>query len=586
MPQPTLPLRRRPPDLVYAADERPPLITLLVLGAQHAATAMAFIAYVLVTARMAGLDRWGTQSMVTMTLLGMALCTALQAWGGRWGSGALLVHMPNPFMIAFGAALVAAHGPGGMAAAALLYALVALAMAPLVRHMRALFPPPVVGVVICMGGMALVSSSVRHALGVGEGQWHVDGASALIAGVTLSGIVVLSVWGGRLRLMALLLAIGAGVVLAALLGRLESTYALQGVPLVALPTVATPVFSLDAGMMVAVALVAILTQLDMLGSVIMLDKMDDADWKRANMRAVAGGIKANGLGDLPMGLLGGFPTCVSSANIALVYATRSTARVVGFAAAALLALIAFLPQLTMALTLIPEPVLGAVGLYAAGFLMVSGMELVASRALDSRAIFAVGLSLSAGLALLQLPQLVQHVPQSLHFLVGDGFVVTGILVIVLNLVLRIGTGQRAMQPLQANSPQLHADITGFVETRGAAWGARRAVVQRAALAALEAAEAIATSAGGPRQVTGIRGSFDEFNLDLELLHSGAPLPLPAATPGTPAPASLLEGDDSAIDAALAQMSALLLRHLADRVSASAGSGADAGQSVLRLHFEH
>ena len=50
-----------------------------------------------------------------------------------------------------------------------------------------------VGVVICMGGMALVSSSVRHALGVGEGQWHVDGASALVAGVTLGGIVVLSV---------------------------------------------------------------------------------------------------------------------------------------------------------------------------------------------------------------------------------------------------------------------------------------------------------------------------------------------------------------------------------------------------------
>ena len=112
------------------------------------------------------------------------------------------------------------------------------------------------------------------------------------------------------------------------------------------------------------------------------------------------------------------------------------------------------------------------------------------------------------------------------------------------------------------------------------------MVQRAALAALEAAEAITASAGGPRQVTGIRGSFDEFNLDLELLHSGAPLPLPAGTPGTPAPASLLDGDDSAIDAALAQMSGLLLRHLADRVSASTGSGADAGQSVLRLHFEH
>lgn len=580
---PALPARRRPPDLVYAAGERPAAGALLVLGAQHAATAMAFITYVLVAARTAGLDRWGTQSMVAMTLLGMGLCTALQAWGGRWGSGALLVHMPNPFMIAFVSALVAAHGPGGMAAAALVYGVVTLFMAPLVRHMRALFPPAVVGVVICMGGMALVPSSVRHALGV-DGQWRIDGDSALVAGVTLGCIVVLSVWGRRLRLMALLAAIVAGVAVAAVLGRLEGAQVLHDVPLLALPRVAAPVLSLDAGMMVAVALVAVLTQLDMLGSVIMLDKMDDADWKRANMQAVGNGIKANGLGDLLMGMLGGFPTCVSSANIALVYATRSTARVIGLVTALLLALVAFLPQLTMALTLIPEPVLGAVGLYAAGFLIVSGMELIASRAMDSRGIFAVGLSLSAGLALMQMPQLAQHVPAALHFLFGDGFVVAGILVIVLNLLLRIGTSQRAQQSLQAASPALHADITGLVETWGAAWGARRNVVQRAAIAALEAAEAVAAQG---RRLTGLRGSFDEFNLDLELLHTGAPLAL-SAGPAAPASAALLDGDDSAIDAALANVSGLLLRHLADRVSTSenAGSSGGGGEAVLRLHFEH
>ena len=26
---------------------------------------------------------------------------ALQAWGGRWGSGFLLSHVPNPFLISF-----------------------------------------------------------------------------------------------------------------------------------------------------------------------------------------------------------------------------------------------------------------------------------------------------------------------------------------------------------------------------------------------------------------------------------------------------------------------------------------------------
>jgi len=67
-----------------------------------------------------------------------------------------------------------------------------------------------------------------------------------------------------------------------------------------------------------------------------------------------------------------------------------------------------------------------------------------------------------------------------------------------------------------------------------------------------------------------------------LLHSGAPLPLSPARSAAPAAATLLDGDDSDLDAALAQVSSRLLRHLADRVS-STESG---GLSVLRLHFEH
>ena len=47
-------------------------------------------------------------------------------------------------------------------------------------------------------------------------------------------------------------------------------------------------------------------------------------------------------------------------------------------------------------------------------------------------------------------------------------------------------------------------------------------------------------------------------------------------------ADLLEGDDDALDAALAQVSGRLLHHLADRV----GSGETDGQSWLRLHFQH
>jgi xanthine/uracil permease len=570
--------------LLYAADERPPPFTLLLLGVQHAATAMAFIAYVLVAARLANLDQSATQNLVAISLLGMALATALQVFGGRLGSGLLLVHMPDPFMIALGATLLASHGQSGLASATLIYAISTLAIAPLVRYLRPIFPPSVVGTVICIGGLGLMAPSLRQSLGLEQGQWQPDGASALIAAVTLGSIVVLSIWGRKsLRIMSVLLAMAAGIGLAILLGKTGHADSLQTAPLLAMPQISTPEFNLDIGMIAATILVAVLTQLDTLGSVTMMEKMEDADWKRANMHTLSGGIRANGLGDLCMGLLGSFPTCTCSANIALAYATRCTSRYIGLVTAGLLALAAFLPQLTLALTLIPVPVLGAIGLYAACFLMVSGMELAMSRAIDSRTIFAVGLSIGSGVAMMQMPQLAQQAPEALRLMLSESFVITGLVVILLNLVFRLGTSQEAERSLKGIEHQhLQHEIIGFVESQGAIWGARRPIVQRAALAALEAAEAI-QNAGAERHISAITGRFDEFNLDIELCHSGPTLPLPSHAPGSrPDHSALLDADEDAIEQALMQASGRLLRHLADRVT----SGVHAGESVLRLHFEH
>ncbi|MBP6599258.1 MAG: purine/pyrimidine permease, partial [Giesbergeria sp.] len=566
------PARRRPADWLFGADDRVPGGALWLLAGQHAATAMAFITYVLATAQIAELDRQGTQSMVAMTLLGMALCTGLQAWGGRVGSGLLLVHMPNPFVITVVAALVVAHGPGGMAVATLIYGATALLVGPLVQRMRAFFPPTVAGTVVCIGGLGLVEPAMRHALGV-DAQGAINPVSVVIASATLGCIVLLSVWGGRrTRLLGLLAGIVIGVVVAAATGELRGLEALRSAPVLALPHWYAPVLQIEPAMVLAMVLIAVLSQLDMLGSVIILDKMEDADWKRANLQAVGGGIKANGVGDMAAALLGAFPSCVCSANIALAHATRSTARAIGLATALLLALVAFLPQATLALTLIPAPVLGAVELYAAGFLMVSGIELIASRAMDSRGIFTVGLSLSAGMTVMLMPELVKTAPQGLQFLLGSSLVVAGVLVVLLNMLFRLGTAQRSERPLDAHSPRLPQEITDFVENQGAAWGARRAVVQRAAQAALEGAEAIA--AAGGRTLVGIRGSFDEFNLDIELLHRGPVLEWGSAALAAPPALSLdtlLEGDDegeaasAALDAALRQVYGVLLRPWAARV---------------------
>lgn len=574
---------KRPRDLAYASTERPPLSALAVLSVQHVATVLALLAYVLAAAHIGGLDAEATRQMVSATIIGMALSTALQAWGGRSGSGVMLVHMPDPLLVALSGMVCAEYGAGGMVVVCLVNGLAAMGASHIVPRLRAVLPPAVAGVVVCVGGLSLIEPALTHFMGLHENT--ADSTDILLGGVTLIVIMALSIWGNHsMKLFALLAGMAAGIVIAAMVGKLQGGDALLHTPLFGLPALHAPNFSVPSGVLVAVGLLALMTQLDTFASVVLMQKMDDAGWRRANMRMVSGGIRANALGNLFMAGFGGYPSATSSANIALCHISRSTSRWIGLAVAALLLMLAFMPMVSRALTMIPTAIIGAVELYAAAYLVVSGIQLIASRAMDARGIFMVGLAFVAGMGIMFMPQLSDLLPDAISFIARNGIVVAGLTAIFLNLVFRLGSSQRSSQNLRdaQTSHELAEAVTGFVETAGASWGARHDVIRRAAQATMEAVEAINTSGQG-RLATSIQGRFDEFNLDLEILHQGPPLVLDA--PGKPA-INLLDADDADFDAALeqtmAQVSHTLLQRLADRVHADAREG----QSSLRLHFDH
>lgn len=578
---PTPPVKR-PRDLLYGSAEMPPLPTLGILAAQHLATALALIVYALTTAHIGGLDAESTRRFISATIIGMAIATVLQSWGGRTGSGTMLVHMPDPILVAVAGLVCAEYGLGGMVLVCIVNGLTALCASSIVPRLRSVLPPAVAGVVVCVGGLSLIEPALTQSLGVTDaGPNFTD---VLLCVVTLAVIMVLSIWGTQtMKLFALLAGLLAGVGLAALLGALHGGHLLMSTPLFGLPTMVQPTFDVPVGLLVAVGLLALMTQLDTFACTVLMQKMNDADWRRADMRMVGGGIRANALGNLCAASLGGYPSAVSSANLALCHISRSTSRWIGLTVGVLLLCFAFMPFMTRALTLIPASVIGAVGIYAAAYLVVSGIELIASRAMDARGIFMVGLAFVAGIGVMFMPHLADALPDSLQFIGRNGIVMAGATAIVLNVLFRLGSSQRRSESLADAQPghELAQRITDFIESSGAAWGARHAAIRLATQATLEASEALLQ--GGARRITGIRGRFDEFNLDIELLHDGPPLSLEA--PGRAA-ADLLEADDADFDTALeqtmAQVSHTLVQRLADRVHADERHG----QASLRLHFDH
>ena len=88
------------------------------------------------------------------------------------------------------------------------------------------------------------------------------------------------------------------------------------------------------------------------------------------MESISRGVLGDGIAAVVSGLLGTYGLTISTANVGLVAATGVASRVIAFAVAALLVLVALQPALIGILTIMPRPVMAAALLFTAVFIMI------------------------------------------------------------------------------------------------------------------------------------------------------------------------------------------------------------------------
>ncbi|TCT06628.1 uracil-xanthine permease family protein [Aquabacter spiritensis] len=568
------PLRppRRPPDLLYALDDTVPPSALIPLAAQHAMLALTYLLYPLVAATEAGLSPAATQSILTATTLCIGLATIVQCARTRFGSGYLAVHVPSPGAIPLAVTAMTLGGPALMAAHLVLTGLCQLVLARVVRPLRILLPPEVCGVAVSMLGVSLAAPALRRALGMDGAETAVSGAAFSVAAVTLCVIVGVTVFAPRrLKLFAVLAGAATGWIVAAFTGETGSSAVLAEVDTVALPSLALPALRLDASLLPLMGLMVLMSIVDVLSTTLSLEKMNDADWRRADMAAAERAVKALGIGNILNGLTTGFQSSLSSSAVGLAFASGATARIIGIVAGILLFATAFFPKAIVALTLIPSPVIGGILLYTASYLLVAGMDLILSRRLSERRVFLVGLSMLAGLSVALLP-IYDQLPGWAQPLFSTPLTVSACLAILLNLLFRIGISRESTRTVQAGENAFLA-VQDFLEIQGGLWGARRDVIAAAIPVAAQALEIVLDTelAAGPVE---LRARFDETHLDVFILYQGEVLEAPKERPS---PDALL-GDAKEV----AAFAAYMLTRLGDRVT----FGRLGARARIALRFDH
>lgn len=565
---------KKPANIVYGLNEMPPLLVTAGNAVQHVALISINFVYPLLIFRLAGVPVSGVASLLAVGLLVLGAGTFLQAVKlGPVGSGFLC---PATFTAAYLSPSLLAVKAGGLPllfGMTLFGGVLETLFSRVLTRMRPYFPAEISGLVILMIGISAGMAGLRLLLGANAEP--VTPAEWSVAGITLASMVAFNVWGrGLVRMLCALEGLAVGYASAGLLGLLGAGQweSIGRVGWIALPSLQYIGWSFDLTLAAPFAIACIAVAMKAVGTITMCQRMVDADWVRPDMRSATRGVLADGVTNILAGLAGAMGTNTSTPSVGLAAATGVASRYVAYAIGALFIAIGLMPKLVTLLAVMPRAVMVAALLFTICFIIVNGLQVISSRLLDARRTLVIGFSIIAGIAVEVFPTMAAGAPPSIVPLIGSSFVFSTLIALLLNLLFRLGVKKTATLKVDG----AHIDpkkIDDFMEDQGAAWGARRDVIDRARFNLTQSIEVIAESCD-PQGPLEIETTFDEFSLDLRVIYSGPPLELPEKRP--------TNEDIMASEDGQRRLAGFMLRRYADRVAATH----KAGRSTILFHFDH
>ncbi|HEY3276642.1 MAG TPA: solute carrier family 23 protein [Syntrophorhabdaceae bacterium] len=571
-------MAKKPTNLIYGVDDRPPVFTTLILGLQHVFVLFIALIFPVLIVRQLGSSispDWA-RGFISLSMIAGGAATVLQAFTkGPVGSGYLCPSVCGPSY--FDASKIAA-ATGGLP---LLFGMTAVAgiieclFSRVIHRLRVLFPSEVTGVVVAMVGIVVIPISVKNFFGYEAGDLSLRPAEISTGLVTFFAIIALSVWSrGKLKLYCTLVGMVVGYGISALLGIItaDDLEKIRSAPVFALPRPDKISWAFDFSLVIPFTVATLCSTFKTVGDLVTCQKINDSDWRRPDMNAVSRGILADGLGGVIPGIIGGYGQSTSSSNVGLSVATGATSRVVAFAVGAIFISLAFFPKLAELFLIMPKPVIGATLIFAVSFMIVAGFQIMMSRMMDARKTFVVGASIIFGLSADMAPELYRNVHPWVKPVFASSLSLATMAAILLNLLLRIGISRQAVLELNVATDSSEK-IFEFMEHQGRSWGARPEVIHSAASALnefLEGASLVEVKEGKVK----VKAEFDEFKLDMTISYRGEPLELALSRPS--------KEELKREAAASTKLSGYMIRQYTDAVRQEKRDD----MNLLFLHFEH
>ena len=526
-------------ELRYEADGAPLAWLALGQGAQLAIlTINSTVMVAAVVFRGGGADHyllWG----VIATVFCCGVGTILQALRfGRIGAGYCVLVGTSSIFIAVCATALASGGPALLATLVLVVALLQIAISTRLSLVRRVLTPAVTGTVIMLLPVSVMPILARL-LNDAPSEASL-GAAPICALVTVVLIVGIGLKGNTaLRLWAPVIGVVGGAVAGAMFG-IYDTQRIVEAPWIGMPVADWPGLDLAFGvefwaLLPAFGFISLVAATKSIGAAIATQRVSWRSPRAVDFRAVQGSMAAEGSGNLLAGLAGGAPNTPYPIGVSVIELTGVAARRVGFAAGAILILVACVPKVLAIVIAIPSAVMAAAIGVGMVMLFIVGLREVMQERLDYATGLIVGVSFWIGVgfqAQLIFPDILQDFAGGL---LANGMIAGGATAILLTLVMNL-TQRRSERLIgQAHMAEL-ANIQAFVAAFADRHNWDSAGKQRLEAAAEEALAAVlrseAMESGETRSMEGdYAREARRLLLTVHDTRDGATLELATATTG-------------------------------------------------------
>ncbi|MFF7710557.1 solute carrier family 23 protein [Pseudomonas sp. NPDC007930] len=414
---------------------------LALLGLQHVLVMYAnAVALPLIIGAALHLPKEQIAFLINADLFACGIATLIQSVGlGPFGIRLPVIMGVTAIAIQPLLSIAAMPGVGitGLYGAVIAGGLYGLLVAPWVPRLIRFFPPVVTGTILTMIGIALI----RVALGWAGGGAGTPGfgapASLAVAAAVLLAVLLFARFGrGLFGNIAVLLGIAVGYAISSALGW-TSLQGLADEPWVRLVTplaFGLPTFDLLPCLMMCLVMTVVFVEAT--GMFFALGVMTGRPIAPEDVKR---GLRADALGTVIGGVFNTFPYLSYSQNVGLVGLTGVHSRWVCAAAGVIMLVLGLIPKVAFIAASIPQVVLGGASLVMFGMVAATGVRILAQVSFDgagNRNALLVAVALGIGLVPIVQPGFFASVPAMLQPLVKDPILLTAIVAVLLNLLLR------------------------------------------------------------------------------------------------------------------------------------------------------